>query len=157
MNNNAARPRLYAFFRRCTAVCFSVCAMACLLLLPAHATPLTRAEENSIRAVVEGQMAALAIDDAVKAFSFAAPNVRKIVGTAPQFMRLVRSSFPAIYRPTSAAFLKPEDHHGQVMQRVQVVDASGDAWLATYSMQRQKDKSWRITGCSVVANNGRMA
>lgn len=102
-------------------------------------------------------MAALAIDDAVKAFSFAAPNVRKIVGTAPQFMRLVRSSFPAIYRPTSAAFLKPEDHHGQVMQRVQVVDASGDAWLATYSMQRQKDKSWRITGCSVVANNGRMA
>lgn len=130
---------------------------ACWLLAPAYAGPLSPADEKNIRAVVEGQLAALAKDDAAKAFSFAAPNVRQAVGTAPQFLAMVRNSYPAIYRPSSAAFLKPEEHHGQALQRVQVMDASGNAWLAIYSLQRQKDKSWRITGCSVVANKGRMA
>jgi hypothetical protein len=124
---------------------------------PAQASPLSAADETQVRAVVEGQLAALARDDAVKAFSFAAPNVRAAVGTANRFMAMVRASYPAIYRPASTAFLKPEDHHGQVIQRVQLLDDSGNAWLALYSLQRQKDKSWRITGCQVVPNKGRMA
>ena len=124
---------------------------------PAQASPLSPADETEVRAVVEGQLAALARDDAVKAFSFAAPNVRAAAGTAARFMAMVRGSYPAIYRPASTAFLKPEDHHGQAIQRVQLLDASGNAWLALYSLQRQKDKSWRITGCQVVPNKGRMA
>ena len=128
-----------------------------MLWAPAQASPLSRADEKGVRAVVEGQLEALANDDAVKAFSFAAPNVRQAVGTATQFMALVRASYPAIYRPVSTAFLKPEDHHGQVIQRVQLMAADGHAWLALYSVQRQKDKTWRITGCQVVPNKGRMA
>ncbi|MBH2018744.1 DUF4864 domain-containing protein [Polaromonas sp.] len=130
---------------------------ACMLWGAAQAAPLTDADEKSVRAVVEGQLAALARDDASAAFSFAAPSVRASVGSAAQFMALVRRSYPAIYRPASAAFLKPEDHHGQVLQRVQLMDDDGNAWLALYSLERQKDKSWRITGCQVVPNKGRMA
>lgn len=126
-----------------------------VVLMPAWA--LTEADEKGVRTVVEGQLAALARDDAATAFSFAAPNVRNSVGTASRFMDMVRKSYPAIYRPASTAFLKPEDHHGQVIQRVQLMDDSGSAWLALYSLQRQKDKSWRITGCQVVPNKGRMA
>ena len=132
-------------------------AAACLLVALAPAWALTEADERSVRAVVEAQLAALARDDAATAFSFAAPNVRAAVGTASRFMAMVRQSYPAIYRPASTAFLKPEDHHGQVIQRVQLTDDSGSAWLALYSLQRQKDKSWRITGCQVIANKGRMA
>ncbi len=130
---------------------------ACMLMGPAQAAPLSSADEKNVRAVVQGQLEALANDDAVKAFSFAAPVVRQAVGTAPKFLALVRSSYPAIYRPASTAFLKPEAHHGQVIQRVHLTDASGTAWLALYSVQLQKDKTWRITGCQVIPNKGRMA
>ncbi|MDB5886990.1 MAG: hypothetical protein JWR74_3161 [Polaromonas sp.] len=128
-----------------------------MLLAAGPSWALTEVEEKGVRAVVEAQIAALAQDDAVTAFSLAAPNVRKTVGTASRFMDMVRRSYPAIYRPASTAFLKPEDHHGQVIQRVHLVDDNGSAWLALYSVQRQKDNNWRITGCQVIANKGRMA
>ena len=132
-------------------------AAALMLVAPMHSLALTEADEKGVRTVVEAQLAALAHDDAAAAFSFAAPNVRAAVGTASRFMDMVRKSYPAIYRPASTAFLKPEEHHGQVIQRVQIMDEDGSAWLALYSVQRQKDRSWRITGCQVVPNKGRMA
>ncbi len=127
------------------------------LAVPAHAQALTSADEKSVRAVVEGQLAAFAKDDAKKAFSFAAPNVREAVGSAPDFLTMVRRDYPVVYRPASVAFLKVEGKDGDALQRVQMLDASGNSWLALYSLQRQKDKSWRITGCVVVENKGRMA
>jgi hypothetical protein len=151
MNNSLHSPRLFLlYWAGCLAAAF-------LLYAPMPSWAMTAAEEKGVRAVVEAQLAALARDDAATAFSFAAPNVRASVGTASRFMELVRKSYPAIYRPASTAFLKPEDHHGQVIQRVHLTDESGSAWLALYSVQRQKDKSWRITGCQVIPNKGRMA
>ena len=127
------------------------------LCVPAHASPFTAADEKSVRTVVEGQLGAFARDDANKAFSYAAPNVREAVGTAANFMAMVRNSYPAVYRPASVAFLKPEGKDDRAIQRVQMTDASGDSWLAIYSLERQKNKAWRITGCMVVENKGRMA
>lgn len=127
------------------------------LCVPAHARPFTAADEKSVRAVVEGQLGAFARDDANKAFSYAAPNVRDAVGTAANFMAMVRNSYPVIYRPASVGFLKPEGKNDQVIQRVQMTDASGNSWLAIYSLERQKNRLWRITGCVVVENKGRMA
>lgn len=130
---------------------------AVVLLAPAHAATLSAADEKSVHAVVQGQLTALARDDASKAFSYAAPNVRQAVGTAEGFMVMVRRSYPVIYRPASVAFLKPESKDGQAIQRVQMLDERSEEWLVIYSLQRQKDKAWRITGCRVVSNKGRMA
>ena len=128
-----------------------------LFAMPVHAQALSRADEKSVRAAVEGQLAAFAKDDAKKAFSFAAPNVREAIGNAPDFLAMVRRDYPVVYRPASVAFLKVEGKDGDAIQRVQMLDASGKSWLALYSLARQKDKSWRITGCVVVENKGRMA
>ncbi|MGV8803392.1 MAG: DUF4864 domain-containing protein [Polaromonas sp.] len=128
----------------------------------AQAAPLSAADEASVRAAVEGQLAALASDDAGKAFSFAAPNVRQAVGTAERFLAMVRVHYPAIYRPASAAFIKPEsygepDQQGsQAIQRVHLLDDDGNAWVATYSLRRQSDNTWRITGCKVAPDKNRM-
>ena len=130
---------------------------AWMLLGPAHAAGLSAADEKNVRAAVQGQLTALARDDARKAFSYAAPNVREAVGSAEGFMALVRRSYPVVYRPASVAFLKPESKDGLVIQRVQMLDDQGNAWLAVYSLQRQKDKAWRITGCQVAPNKWRMA
>ena len=153
--NTAHRPHALRLIRRFAA------ALALLFLqafvISAHAQALTSADEKNVRAVVEGQLAAFAKDDAKKAFSFAAPNVREAVGNAPDFLTMVRRDYPVVYRPASVAFLKVEGKDGDALQRVQMLDAGGNSWLAIYSLARQKDKSWRITGCVVVENKGRMA
>lgn len=124
---------------------------------PAQAAPFTAADEKSVRSVVEHQLAAFAKDDAAKAFSLAAPNVREAVGNAAGFLAMVRKDYPVVYRPGSVAFLKAEGKGDQAIQRVQMTDAGGASWLAVYSLERQRNKAWRITGCAVVENKGRMA
>lgn len=123
---------------------------------PMRAAGLAASDEKNIRAVVQGQLDALARDDAAKAFSFAAPNVREALGTVPRFMDLVQRGYPVVYRPASVAYLKAEGRQDQAIQRVQMTDQAGEPWLATYTLQRQKNRSWRITGCTVTENKGRM-
>ena len=145
------------------AVWHRLLAVAVLLLglgwLPTAqaATTFNAADEKSVRSVIEAQLAAFARNDAVAAFSYAAPNVRKAMGSPAVFLKLVQNDYPVIYRHASVAFLKPESQANDAIKRVQMEDANGDSWLATYTLQRQKNKSWRITGCSVVENKGRMA
>ena len=126
--------------------------------LPAHAKNIEVVDEKSIRLVIEGQLAAFAKDDANKAFSYAAPNVRETFGSAANFMSMVRNKYPVVYRPATVTFLKAEGggDEGDVIQRVQMIDTNGDVWLASYSVQKQKNKSWLITGCTLVAYKGRM-
>lgn len=134
-----------------------VAAMAALLHAWVLATPIAAADEKKIQSVVQAQLDAFAADDAKRAFSYAAPSIRKMVGTADNFMAMVRQGYPAVYRPASVQFLKPESIDNEVMQRLQLTDGQGDNWIATYTMERQKDKSWRISGCTLAPQRGRMA
>ena len=120
-----------------------------------QAADVSRKDAADIRAVVQAQLDALAVDDADRAFSFAAPGIRKMVGNAQNFLEMVRTGYPVVHRPASVAFLKPESQGAEVIQAVQMTDAKGVAWLAVYNLQRQPDKSWRISGCAVVPNEGR--
>ena len=67
---------------------------------------------------------------------------------------MVRTGYPVVYRPASVSFLQPEPDAKEVVQRVHLTDGQGNAWLAVYRLQRQKDKAWRIAGCVVVAERG---
>ena len=133
----------------------SVFLAALQTLLPVHANGLSSQNEKAVQTVVQNQLAAFAADDANKAFSYAAPELRKSIGSATAFMAMVKSSYPVVYRPASVVFLKPEKSGDDIVQRVQMMDASGASWLALYSLQRQKDKSWRISGCVLVDNKNR--
>lgn len=124
-------------------------------LAPLRAESLLPKDDKAVQTVVQNQLAAFAKDDADKAFSYAAPELRKSIGNSAAFMALVKTSYPVVYRPASVAFLKPESKGDDAVQRVQMLDASGASWLAIYSLQRQKDKSWRINGCVLVENKGR--
>ena len=126
-------------------------------LIPVHAEALSAKDEKAVQTVVQNQLAAFAKDDADKAFSYAAPELRKTIGSSAAFMAMVKSSYPVVYRPASVVFLKAEGSGDDVVQKVQMLDASGTSYLAVYSLQRQKDKTWRISGCAVVENKGRMA
>lgn len=123
---------------------------ALMLLLASFATsaqPLSTEDERQVIATVQAQLDAFAQDDAEKAFSFAAPNIRTMVGNAAYFMAMVRGQYQVVYRPASVAFIKPQGDGNSAVLRVQMTDSDGDAWVATYALQRQSNQSWRIAGC----------
>ncbi|HEY5321885.1 MAG TPA: DUF4864 domain-containing protein, partial [Caldimonas sp.] len=118
-----------------------------LLSAPARAEPVSAADTQAVRAVVEAQLAAFAEDDGQRAFSYAAPSIREMFGSPERFMAMVRGSYPVVYRPSAVVFLHPAWVQGQLVQGVHLTDAGGALWLAVYNLERQPDKSWRISGC----------
>ena len=75
--------------------------------LPASAGGLSPKDQKQIIEVVQAQLDAFAQDDAAKAFSLAAPNIRHLVGTAENFLEMVRTQYEIVYRPSSATFMQP--------------------------------------------------
>jgi len=147
--------------RRYWLICFfaSLLAMGSAAAQPptVHAQPLTvsAADMRTARAVVQAQLDAFAADDALRAFSFAAPRLREAIGSADRFMAMVRTSYPVVYRPASVAFLVPEWLDRELIQGVHFTDEQGNLWLAVYRLQRQRDYRWRINGCDLVESNAR--
>jgi hypothetical protein len=140
-----------AFIRLLAATSLSLLALG-----TARADPVSQDDTRAIRAVVEAQLAAFAADDAVRAFSYAAPTIKAMFGTPERFLAMVRSGYPVVYRPSSVVFLSPERIQGQLVQGVHLTDASGALWLAVYQLERQPDRSWRINGCNVQPSAGKM-
>lgn len=121
----------------------------------ARAETLSAADTLQIQAVVAAQLAALAQDDAERAFATATPQVRDQVGSAARFLSLVRSTYPMVYRNAGTTFLAPEEDNGQVVQVVQIRDHAQNAWVALFAVQRQQDQSWRIGSCLVAQAPGK--
>lgn len=114
-----------------------------LAWLPAHAAD----DAQEVRTVIEAQLEAFAADDAARAFSFASPNIQRMFGTPEDFLMMVRTGYPVVYRPNSVLFRPLQVVAGEPFQAVQMSDAAGRVWVAVYKMQKQTYGSWRIDGC----------
>ena len=131
-----------------------------LLLAPwasatAWADTLSADDRRAVRATIEAQLQALAAGDAVRAFSHASPDIRRQFGDAETFITMVRQGYPMVIRPAATAFFQAERVDGAVVQVVQVRDAAGQRWLATYQLVKLADQAWRINGVVVVADSGK--
>ncbi len=134
------------------------CAALACLPCPALAQPLGAEERRAVRDTIEGQLKALALGDAVRAFSYASPTLRRQFGDAETFIGMVRQGYPMVIRPASTAFFEPERADGQVLQVVQLQDAAGQRWLAAYQLVQLLDQAgrpWRINGVVVTADTGK--
>jgi len=136
-----------------------VALVAAASLVIGLAGPVAADPASDAETLVRGQIAAFSADDGERAFSFAAPEVQQKFGDAGRFMQMVRKSYPAVYRPQSLHFQPasfPEGESGDVMlQGVEVTDAGGGYWMATYQIERQADGEWRIAGCALRRLMGR--
>ncbi|HET7670430.1 MAG TPA: DUF4864 domain-containing protein [Burkholderiales bacterium] len=122
-----------------------------LLLVPATPHAAVNAQDLAeIRAVIQRQLDAFRRDDARGAFALASPGVQQAFGTPERFLDVVRVSYRAVYRPAGVAFLGLTVMGGEAVQQVQIIDGSGGVWVAHYAMQRQRDGSWRTSGCHLV-------
>jgi ketosteroid isomerase-like protein len=120
------------------------------LAAPAWAASPSGQDARAVRQVVEAQLKAMAEGDAERAFSYAAPAIRTQFGDAQRFMAMVAGSYPMVIRPAATVFFQPSlDGDGDVLQVVQLRDAAGKFWRASYLLARQADGQWRIAGCVV--------
>src|SRR5262245_201346 len=116
-----------------------------LLLLPslcpaAAPTEPAEAEWQVIQNVISAQIDAFKRDDAVAAFSLAAPSIQQLFHTPGEFMQMVRTGYSAVYRPASVRFLDHFVVSGQAIQPLEIVAADGDVVVAFYIMERQRSE-----------------
>ena len=122
--------------------------------MPAAHAAVNAAQARQVQLLVRAQLDAFAADDAERAFSYAAVSIQQMFGTPDQFLQMVRSSYPVVYRPASVTFLTPKSDATGIVQPVHMTDADGASWLALYRLVQLKDKSWRIAGCVLAAGKG---
>ena len=116
------------------------------LVAPALAADEIVAAQNVIRS----QEQAFSRDDAAAAYSFAAPQIRRIFPNADIFMSMVQNGYAPVYRHRSFEFGEARVEGEWVAQRVHIVDENGQGWEALYTLEQQADGTFKITGCTLL-------
>jgi hypothetical protein len=105
------------------------------------------ADRASVRTVIERQLEAFARDDAPTAYAQAAPVIREAFPSEALFMSMVRRGYPPVYRAKRHSFADLREISGGLEQSVRIEDEAGEDWLAVYTMEKQPDGTWQISGC----------
>ena len=133
----------------------------CLLMLftammARQAMALESRDQVKIRQIIEDQLDAFRKDDAKRAFQHASPLIQERLGSADQFIRMVKDNYSVVYRPMSVRFLKTEESAPAVFQFVQMSDEEGQVWLARYRMLKNVRGQWKIDACELQRSDGMM-
>lgn len=128
-----------------------------LALFVGTANAQTEADRSAIRGIVQDQIEAFKSDDAARAFSHAAPSLQRMFGSQERFMALVREGYKPVYRPRSYTFGEVKDGPDGPNLSVEIQDGDGVDWVALYTLERQPDGSWRISGCFLLKAPGQTA
>jgi hypothetical protein len=112
------------------------------------------AEIKAAQTVIDGQLKAFIANDGAAAYSFAAPNVKRIFPTVDTFMSMVTNGYPPVRKPQTYSFGKVQQTGPtSIVQQVLIVGPDGKDYEAVYTLEQQPDGSFQITGCSLRASN----
>lgn len=107
-------------------------------------------DRNAIRLVISQQLDGFQKDDAQQAFSYASPAIQAQFGTPENFIEMVKTAYPPVYRPRSVLFSDLTTLEGYPTQQVILMDESGQLVRALYLMHQLANGMWRIAGCYLV-------
>ena len=122
--------------------------IAALLTSQAHAQEVNvgPSETAGTQSVVKDKLNALKAGDTLRAYSHAAPNVKKIFPSVDRFSSMVKQGYGAIWQSDSFVFGRNTIVNNEIYQEVIITDPSGKQWQAVYTLKQQEDGSWKITG-----------
>ena len=129
---------------------------AALLLGLLIATPAISgdAEVSSAQSTIDRQLKAFQANDGATAYSYAAPNIKRMFPTVEAFMGLVTKGYAPVRNPRSYSFGKVEEMSPtSIVQQVILVGPDGKTYEAVYTLAMQSDGTHLITGCSLRASN----
>ena len=124
------------------------------LAVRGYAESVSEADAAQFRQIISEQIAAFNADDGGKAWSYAAPSIKQLFPTPDVFMAMVKKGYQPVYRQQSFSFGEITDAAARPTQHVTIVDADGKIWTALYTMQKQPDGTWKISGCTLVQMPG---
>ena len=127
---------------------------AAFLVLSSTAFALEEADQGAIRGVIERQIEAFRRDDAVAAYAQAAPGIQRLFPSEEAFMGMVREGYAPVYRPKEFSFRETGESAAGPTQAVRIRDAQGVDWTAIYTLEKQADGTWRISGCTLTREPG---
>jgi hypothetical protein len=137
---------MLALVRRLTLI-----AVVFLGAVPAKADEsVAPADAAAIQQVIQGQMNAFKVDDWNAAFAYASPGIQTKFESAQVFSQLVTQAYQPVYRPRGVEFREVKNNEFGPTQEVHVIGPDGLSYLAYYTMEKQADGSWRISGCYLV-------
>ena len=116
-----------------------------------------QADAEASKSVIEDQLDAFKTRDLERAYSHAAPGIRAMFPSVEQFSSMVERGYGAIFRHESYVFGRNRQEAGEMFHEVIITDDAGKQWQAVYSLQRQEDGSWRITGVKMNPYKGASA
>jgi hypothetical protein len=108
------------------------------------------AEESTAarpQAIVERQFEAFARDDAEAAYALADPTIKEIFVDADHFMAMVRDRYAPVYRHRSVEFGDFAEHGDEATLKATLLDNDNVVWTALYSLRREPNGDWLISGC----------
>lgn len=105
--------------------------------------------QNKAQSVIGGQISAFRARDHETAYGYAAPSIRKMFGSTDRFIGMVKSGYGAIYGAQSWSFGRGEARGDALVQEVMIIGPQGKDWIALYTLRKQSNGSWRITGVQI--------
>jgi hypothetical protein len=111
-------------------------------------------DRSQIETVISSQLDAFSADDATRAYSFAAPVIRRMFPDEQSFIAMVRNGYPPVHRSDAHTFGDLVRAPEGLLQEVFIRDRSGEDWVAIYTMERQPDGEWLIAGCRLLRRPG---
>ncbi|WP_192178843.1 DUF4864 domain-containing protein [Mesorhizobium amorphae] len=111
------------------------------------------AEIKAAQTVIDSQLKAFIANDGATAYSYAAPNVKRIFPTVDTFMNMVTNGYAPVRQPLNYSFGKVQQTGPtSIVQQVLIVGPDGKDYEAVYTLEQQPDGSFQITGCSLRAS-----
>ena len=123
--------------------------LAALCLMLGLATAPATADESAIQGVIGAQIDAFRLDDFETAFSFAAPNIKGMFGTADNFGTMVRQGYPMVWQPGTVEYLATSENGALWSQDVLITDGFGRLHKLQYTMV-ETDKGWKIAAVQLL-------
>lgn len=121
-----------------------------LLMMGSLACAADETDRSAARATIERQLEAFKKKDSATAYAQAAPQIQSMFTSPETFLAMVEQGYPPVLAPRSYSFDAVEDAgDSELAQGLKLQDENGIDWVVLYSLQKQADGQWRITGCSL--------
>ena len=146
------RPFLFCLPKGGVAAAFCAAVLAIGGAAPAG-DAVSKADATAISGVITAQIDAYRRDDAEAAYRVASSRIEAEFGSPADFLAMVASAYPAVYRAGHVNFGPVVRVRGATIQPVGVVAPGGGRDMALYTMERDAG-GWRIDGCVLTTEAG---
>jgi hypothetical protein len=112
--------------------------------------PAQDVSTRDIQNTISSQMHAFRAGNVDSAWTFAAPNIRRMFGQdSSAFGRMVERGYPMVWNNDQVRFGELRVLNGHVWQQVWVTDAAGGQYVLEY-MMLQTEAGWKIAAVQVL-------